>query len=150
MDSKTDKRRKSKAARIPKSRAKTAYALLTEVKRLGLEEPKRMAMNVSLTRPDKYSRYWKQPRCGTVGCIAGWVAVLTNPDVSLESDIIGIAQRKLGLTRSQANDLFLDDTLCNAENPQTRARAQAVARHIEKFQREHAARLKAKKIGGAK
>jgi len=59
--------------KIPRSRAKTAYGLVSDVIRAIKEEPKRVDMNVlSMTKsPDNGG-----PACGTVGCFAGWVSLL--------------------------------------------------------------------------
>jgi hypothetical protein len=68
---------------IPKSKAKTAYGLLSEVRKLILEEPKRYDQGIYIARingandsVDLRSEYRQEPACGTVACVAGWVATL--------------------------------------------------------------------------
>ncbi len=60
-----------------RTRAKTAYGVLSEVRRLILDEPLRYDQTVLLVRRDEgYSRPMGFPKCGTVGCRAGWVTEL--------------------------------------------------------------------------
>lgn len=54
--------------------------LLRKVKRHILEEPKRFDMDYALRRS-------AESPCGTVGCIAGWAAIL-NGDVQLDGPLI--------------------------------------------------------------
>lgn len=61
---------------IPLSRARTAYGLLRDVQRVILAEPKRVNMKTYAVDPEKEG-YSNRPACGTVGCFAGWVVVLS-------------------------------------------------------------------------
>ena len=130
---------------LPKSRAKTAYGLLSEIAALGLAEPKRIQMGIYLHQqgvdadPDDY-----YPACGTVGCIAGWTCILKS--LGWLGSIWGPAMELLGLNLDQANELFHDESLCAAPDQQTKAHAKAVAKHIHRFQKKYAAQLKAKKV----
>jgi hypothetical protein len=130
-------------SKLPTSRAKTAYGLLSEIAKLALEEPKRMSMGFWIDRRvdddgDEWqwrpSRGW--PTCGTVGCIGGWTETLR----------AGYASDTLGIDGDQAEELFQDPDLCAAPNQQTTTHAKAVARHIAKFQKKYRAQLLAKKV----
>lgn len=77
---------------VPKSDATNAYDLLTDVIQAILEEPKRFCMlswrmtkgaelfnELQFTDPDggaSRTHTVTYPRCGTVGCIAGWIYTL--------------------------------------------------------------------------
>lgn len=126
---------------IPKSRAKTAYVLLSEVRALALEEPKRMRMSCwggvvgnAETLPESH-----RPACGTVGCIGGWVNVL-----SPKSRRNG-ASSILGLNSDQTDELFYGD-LCTDDDQGTMKHARRVGALIRKFQKKYRAQLLAKKV----
>jgi hypothetical protein len=134
---------------LPKSKAKTAYDLLSDIAALALEEPKRIDMDVFCQRADMPSHAWKPragfPDCGTVGCIGGWASMLKHGKFTDEDDAAAL----LGLTAGQACELFYpSDLLADAAggHAQTPAHAAAVVRHIEQFQTKHAAQLKAKAL----
>lgn len=96
--------------------------LLLAVKRAILEEPRRINMDISIKRKTTGAA----PRCGTVGCIAGWALVLdalskrphkamTRPvmgevlrglDKAWDSSVLPNAEELLRLTVSQADRLF--------------------------------------------
>jgi hypothetical protein len=59
---------------LPISKAKTAYGLLQDVKRAIFGEPKRVTMGCFIGRKDPDEN---GPACGTVGCFAGWVNILS-------------------------------------------------------------------------
>lgn len=143
---------------IPKSRAKTAFGLLSEIRRLILAEPKRYNQERYIARvggrndadeidPEIYPK--GAPACGTVGCVAGWVATLKHGDAFAYLETAGMAAASLGLTHIQAGELFggdaLDQLIGNA-CPQTKAYAQAGAAHIARFQKKYAQQLKATKV----
>ena len=68
---------KQKLAPLPRSCAKTALGLLGDVKRAILADPKRLDMGV-YTACRSVEVYPKSaPACGTVGCFAGWVSLLS-------------------------------------------------------------------------
>lgn len=129
---------------IPKSRAKTAYGLLSEIRALILAEPKRYDQTTFIARENDAWSFvlgLKMPACGTVGCVAGWVATLKGPrDFSYE-DASMIAEDILGVP---CHDLFNGGAV--KQRPQTAAHAKAGAHHIAKFQKEHRAQLLAKKV----
>lgn len=78
------------ATQLPRitSETITVQALLTEIRRLILEEPKRLSMSawVSMFQGETVNAYGASklkaglPACGTVACLAGWGAVLLRPD----------------------------------------------------------------------
>lgn len=132
---------------IPRSKAKTAYGLLSEIRRLILEEPLRY----------NQTWYWSNtnigglaPACGTVGCVAGWTCALKGhtPDHANYS-----AAYILGLSLGDAWELFAEnaagdtrDRLGRATRASLRAHARRGAAHIARFQKKHAKQLKAKKV----
>jgi hypothetical protein len=71
-----------KKTTLPKSNATNANELLDEIAALAREEPKRIRMGCYLETLESAPRgrpltgidEW--PKCGTVGCIAGWTLVL--------------------------------------------------------------------------
>jgi hypothetical protein len=139
-----------KKSLLPKSKAKTAYGLLSEIAKLALAEPKRLRMGMWLDR--KAARTFADaPACGTVGCIAGWAVMLRGTrqqQREMENSVYCVladapATAVLGLDRGQAEELFNPNvdgsygTLTHARN---------AVRRIRRFQKEHAAQLKAKKV----
>ena len=127
------------AALIPKSKAKTAYGLLSEIAALVTAEPKRFDMSTWIRR-EKHGENARRgfPACGTVGCIGGWTQLLRPRE--------GGAQTILGLTFEQSNELFTPSGWL-AEDGQTAAHARKYVAHLRRFQKKYAAQLKAKKLG---
>lgn len=132
--------------KLPKSRARTAYGLLSEVRRLILAEPKRYYQGWWRSRGREVQESGLQaPACGTVCCVAGWVVTLRHAQV----EALGTgetAARILGLNATQADALFAHNALSVDAAPQTRAYAIAGAALIAWFQGRYAAQLKAKRI----
>lgn len=60
---------------LPRSKAKTAWGLLQETKRVMRQEPKRVDMGCFVGRVNPTENL-SAPACGTVGCFAGWVGLL--------------------------------------------------------------------------
>jgi hypothetical protein len=146
---------------MPVSKARTAYGLLSEIRKLILEEPKRYDQTA-----------WKRdqcgiqkdlaPACGTTACVAGWVTVLKGnaalnsgswneaedrPAISCE------AQGILGIADQQAWELFDGDAAGYRWLPsggETSSRIKAHAnrgvKHITRFQQKYAKQLKAKRV----
>ena len=133
---------------IPRTRAKTAYGLLSEVCRLILAEPKRYNQRTFIERSDESLITVDAPEgfppCGTIGCVAGWVATLTTRKTFTYTATADIASRVLGLTGDQSSELF--EMFAASGSPQTRAHARSGVRHIRRFQKAHAAQLKAKRL----
>lgn len=141
---------------LPVSRAKNAYQLLGEIRKLILEEPKRYRQSIwghrNLKGPDA-------PACGTQACVAGWTCVLKVPSLSLDDGATVnylqvphvIAQTILGITDNQADVLFSGDAAGTRMNESGlgfdfEGHARRGARHIARFMKMHAKRLKATKV----
>lgn len=138
--------------KIPTSRAKTAYGLLSEIAALAIEEPKRMRMGdwrvrraTASVEPDLGF-----PACGTVGCIAGWAVTLRRVRLRFHESIFGgrykehegdAAERLLGLTSEQSVALFKPQDLVKDPCQQTPEHARKVVAHIRRFQKAHRAQL---------
>lgn len=145
--------------KIPKSRAKTAYGLLTELEHVIAREPKRLDMSIVLLRGEAITdanphlMFPRQtPSCGTVGCIAGWTITLRSPLDTLQNVRItcdtSTARKILGLTFEQNHELFFDVELVNdgTAHRQTREHADAVIAHIRRFKAEYAKQLRSHKL----
>lgn len=133
-------------SRIPKSKAKTAYGLLSEIREVILAEPKRYdQFDVLNIGEDAERAYPDVPSCGTVGCVAGWTVALTfkNPEQLL--NVLSAAETKLGLDDEQADELFGEMAAGNTES-QSLEHALAGAKHIAAFQRRYRKQLLAKKV----
>lgn len=144
--------------KLPVSKAKTAYGLLSEIAALAIAEPKRIAMTLWLqkeTGPQHRSLPEGYPACGTVGCVGGWtIALKPTAARKINGGLFGPdredsgqrAGRRLGLTEEQADELFLPSDICNSSNQQTPAHARAVVAHIRRFQKKYRTQLLAKKV----
>ena len=137
---------------IPKSRAKTAYGLLSEVKRLIVEEPKRYDQTIFLSRlGDMWLEPNDYPACGTIGCVAGWVVAIKCERILPTYQIAEKATKILGLSPEQADELMESCALENYTKKElptegTRAYAKLGARHITRFQKRYTRQLKAKRV----
>lgn len=112
-----------------------AIALLRRVKAHILKEPRRIDMSTWVEYEwydDENDRSRPWPKCGTVGCIGGWVEVLSDAPTNWHA-----AKELLKINDEQAGELFYDAALMNAAHKQTPGHAKAVARHIERFIRRH-------------
>lgn len=150
---------------LPRSRAKTAWGLLQDVKRAILAEPRRINMGLFVdTTADQLLPENKVPACGTVGCFAGWVSILGRPTGEENRERIGgyddyDATRILnGDDNEDSLNLFtvgryrnyvfnggLGDR-CAKTKPGTVAHARAVVARINKFMRVNEKALKARKL----
>lgn len=136
-------------SKMPTSRATTAYGLLSEIRKLILAEPKRYDQRRYIMRrrnPDGMEDVPMRgfPACGRVGCVAGWVATLTQSRRFACLDAYEIARAALGLDRRQSRELFGVSGV-NGE-PQTSQHARSGVAHIARFQRKYASQLKAKAV----
>lgn len=122
---------------LPTSDATNAYDLLTDIRRLIREEPKRYDQHTWIEHPLKGG-----PSCGTVGCVAGWVWTLKRPEYT--ESIADAAAKILGLEWSQAAELFNGGAVTG--EAQTWWHGVQGRRHIWRFQRKYATQLKAKSI----
>lgn len=138
---------------LPTSRAKTAYGLLSEIRRLILAEPKRYNQKRYLERVDANSPWIDAgvlsasdaAPCGTRACVAGWVVTLQHgADATYLSAAVD-AQEILGLDCDAADALFAGHA-AGTTTPGTKAHAKAGAAHIARFQKQHAAQLKATRV----
>lgn len=146
----------AKTSLIPKSKAKTAYGLLSEICALALEEPKRIMMADWLVTKSagNYEPAQGFPACGTVGCVAGWAITLRPTRArtihrdfgQYKEDEGERAGRLLGLSTDQCNALFTPDGLTESDDQQTPKHAQAVVAHVKAFQKRHRGQLLAKKV----
>ena len=151
--------RVAKTKLIPKSKAKNAYDLLAEIRDLILEEPRRYNQR-RWRMPLREIEATRQPDCGTVCCVAGWVESLKFKKRSpLDGDwgfsdapVFRRGVRVLGLTEGQGRELFDahaaddPDRLYQPDSVQTVAHARRGAAHIRRFQKKYAAQLKAKRV----
>ncbi len=132
---------------MPTSKAKTAYGLLSEICKLITEEPKRYAQMIWIARKsnEHESCGMNFPPCGTVGCVAGWVATLKGPQQFEGSAVSTIASRVLGLRSDEQNRELFDAKAVNGRIQTTEYAAEGV-KHIRRFQQKYASQLKAKKV----
>lgn len=141
-----------RTTKLPKSKAKNAYDLLSDVRALILAEPLRYNQDIylHLEKEDGDNAFAAPrgfPACGTVGCVAGWVASIAprkfDPYISIDRQ----ARDRLGLSDQQAFELFDGRALRHVDaRPQTKKYAKAGAVHIARFQKAHAAQLKAHRV----
>jgi hypothetical protein len=147
----------SKLKSLPLSKAKTAYGLLQDVKRAMLAEPKRVTMTcfVGKQAPEENG-----PACGTVGCFAGWVNLLSGNFTPCADD--DNAKNVLGydlnyflqgdgenLERNETFYVFnggFGDGITGLQQG-TRRYAQAVVRRINRFIKVNEKALRARKLG---
>lgn len=137
-------KKSSRKTGLPASKAKNAYDLLGEVRALILAEPKRYDQSTYIERGSGVTDDREFPACGTVGCVAGWVATLKRKTQFDGPSTPKIAAKILGLTDDQRWDLFDGDAA--GYDWQTEGHAQLGAAHIKRFQQAHAAQLKARRV----
>ena len=120
------------------TRDTTAWDVLEKIKELAQEDPKRIRMNsFGYLRASGYDvpDYIKLPRCGAVGCISGWAAIVTGRVYET------VCFDGLGLTRGQKGELYYPPWYLDG-GQQTPEHAARVVRHIEKFQQKYEEQLK--------
>lgn len=134
----------TKKAAMPKSKAKTAYGLLSEIRQIILDEPKRYDQRYTLTigAACEIGYGFEAPACGTVGCVAGWTVALRGR--RRNGGVCARAARILGLSEQQGYDLF--DAYAAGRRDDVWSHAERGAQHIAKFQEKYAAQLKAKRV----
>lgn len=143
---------------VKPSKMISAYALLSRIAKLALDEPRRMAMALWMVKRSEVAAKMRTkvaanaiaytqpyPACGIVGCIGGWTLELATVPAHGENEYED-ARRVLGLTQAQAFRLFEDDSLIYAPDQQTKRHAQAVATHIQRFQQDHEAQLRRTRV----
>lgn len=144
----------SKVSRLIRlSKAKTAYGLLRDVQKAIIEEPRRANMGVYTCKlnpdTDPYA-----PACGTVGCVAGWISLLSGQG-RVDDDI---PARKLLDPKGDVLDLNTvgpyrnyvfnggEGDACNRTTPGTPEHAGAVVQRIETFIQRNLKALKARRL----
>jgi hypothetical protein len=143
----------------------TVGDVIARIQQIILEEPRRLNMDTWMTdfAHTLTHRFHLQPppACGTVGCVAGWVAVLFRPDLRVRPrSISSMAERVLGyIPENIAAMEYLPSDMkenyrdvgslfsCAASNefgeteslgePGTRFHAQAVARRLDVYLDQH-------------
>ena len=152
-------------ALLPKARGKTAYGLLGDVIKAIREEPRRYDQwqLLSTYQPTTTKADPLLPECGTVGCVAGWVTVLQGGRLTWRTNIWEQAQKILGLTPEQANELFDDraagdrdenwwedphyeDNSTKVTLRSFKAHATRGIRHIERFRKQYKSQLTRTKV----
>lgn len=129
---------------VPKS-VKNAYDLLGFVQQVIREEPLRYNQRICLIKQNPYNPIGGLfPSCGTVGCVAGWVATLKPTKDPMKSRIEQ-AIDVLGLVDGQIGQLFAFDAVREGE-PQTPEHAIAGIAHIEAFRQAHKAQLQGQPV----
>lgn len=136
-----------KFSKFPTTKAKNAYELLNSIIRLVRNDPKRMRMQ---DWGRKGNAGWvphdQQPACGTVGCIGGWIGMLTKQDSLVKVvKILGFDIIDDFNDNRYIDELFFGK-LVGDHNQGTPAHAEKVIKSIKLFQKTHAARLKAHAI----
>ena len=122
----------------------SSYDLLDQVKKIILEDSKRICMAFKLSqRGDNTEQELPEgyPRCGTVGCVGGWCGYLLGEkkDISL-----GNVGRYMNLTEDQSNKLFFPTGWWHdRRDAQTPTYARKVADHVSHFQKKYEDQLKA-------
>lgn len=147
---------------IPLSSAKNALELVQEVKAHILAEPLRVDMGITT---DKRESKDNGPACGTVGCFAGWIALLSGKITQKEvltgadgdKDAITEAENLLGadihydLPADNDNHYGYVEAFDSGHDIAhygvgTKAYAEAVGRRIDRFIDRNRAALKARKL----
>jgi hypothetical protein len=130
---------------LPRSRAKTAYDLVSDVIRAILAEPKRVDMGVYR---DKRLPEDGGPACGTVACFAGWVNILAGnhgPWGDIDAEItLGV---DLNYYTAGEDGWYVFNAGGGGDikgRVGTKQYAYSVVKRIRKFQRINAKALKAK------
>jgi hypothetical protein len=154
--------------RIARTKAKTAWDLLNEVCRIIEAEPQRYNQGqwVRLVEKDNKSGY-TYPECGTIGCVAGWVDILTEGRKQARADsssfigdnlfVAAKAAKTLGITHQQADDLFDGEALQTTArvfgfegrtlpDKGTQEYAALGVAHIYRFMHRNERRLRSKRV----
>ena len=140
---------------LPTFRGTTALGLLAAVKRAILAEPKRIHMSTFGDRLSPNDNF-NEPPCGTVGCFAGWISILSGQGIVM-SDIpaIRLLGNKLnyhtvggfgkdGFGQSVFNSGGGD--ACAYTRNGTRNHAEAVVARIDQFIEFNRAALRRRKL----
>ena len=124
--------------KYPTTKSEDPVTILRTVAKAILEEPKRYNQE-SWHLTKKGCPLWAQPQlgfplCGTISCVAGWTCLVTGKKLSSIHDIANEAESILGLTESEAVDLFDGDALRGIPHSiGTEAYAKAGVAHIRRY-----------------
>jgi hypothetical protein len=120
---------------LPTTTATDPVGILKDVARVILAEPLRYDQGDWL-QTDVHQH---GPPCGTVGCVAGWVCVLTRrgPSFSRFLDVMAEARDRLEISGPAAYDLFNGSAIDEDLEYGTPAYAEAGVRHIDRWLREY-------------
>lgn len=148
---------------IPLSRARTALGLMQAVKRAILSEPKQANITVYVKHRDRCDG---GPDCGTVGCVAGWIGLLSGMGRIIGPlPVVKLLGRQLSYwlptERTHPDSIIReDDTFdvfnsgrgdaCNTTVPGTKAHAKAVVHRIDGFIEANYNALKRRKLPSLK
>lgn len=141
-----------KFKKIPVSRAKTAWGLMLDVRRAIKNEPKRADMTT--IAESRVGDDVAVPPCGTVGCVAGWIQLLSGRSVNNAGNstqpACAILGRRLNYQTVGPDKHYVfnsgDGDACEMTSPGTKAHAKAVIHRIDEFMAINKVGLKAKKI----
>src|SRR5678815_3817725 len=136
-------------AAVPKSTAKNAYELFEDVCKVILEEPKRynqstwveqLRVHADVDRKEEFAA------CGTMACIAGWMAILKRGRTVFRNNV-EIADKAHRLVNPSydapfevvrgLDDLFNGGLIDPDIDPGTKRYAQAGVREIKRFMKKH-------------
>ena len=146
------------------TRPTPAYDILTWVQKHISEEPKRIRMgkwclfraDVLTELRDEYDRVYNFPRCGTVACEAGWIALRSGIELVNHLPVIegrGVSWEDMAeviagfseTARTELRHSFLSGAHFDTPDG-TREQAEATAKFLEDFKRKWRRELKARII----
>ena len=146
------------------TRPTPAYDILTWVQAHILEEPKRIRMgkwclfraSIPTELQDEYDRVYNFPRCGTVACEAGWIALRSGIEVVggvpvIEGHVVSWEDMAVVIAgfneeaRTELEQSFLGGAHFDTPDG-TREQAEATAKFLEDFKRKWRRELKARII----
>lgn len=151
--------KKVKRQAIPRSRAKNAYDLVSDVIAAIRAEPRRVDMTRYIGDAALVQKVAsRRPACGTVGCFAGWVSLLKGGRKKEAAEhhalsllchpTIPLNLHTVGWSDAGGIYVFNDGRgdACETTTPGTRAHARAVIARIKHFQTVNADALRGKRV----
>lgn len=125
-------------AKLPRPiKSKDPVVILKHVIALIKAEPKRYDQSTYMETPKMHCARGTEhfPACGTICCVAGWVNIVAGKSDRTYGHQEGLAKGALGLTESEAYELF------DGSPPAVRSRAESTPRqhaadgikHIKRF-----------------
>lgn len=151
---------KAERSYFRKSQAKTAWGLMQAVNRAILAEPRRLYMgnwiSSFLDRRQAKEEVGFTPACGTVGCYAGWVAMLAEGQETFGVQttavelLAGVGTNQNGILRDELVDAFLNTHAADKNGRYllagTKPYARAIVQRFEVIMEEHKTFLKAQAV----